>query len=42
MLSLKKEKSTIGDGHPDSSSANELNALQKYNCEKNTFKTITK
>ncbi len=35
-----KEKSTIGDGHPDSEFANELGALHKYeNSEQFRFLT---
>ncbi len=46
MLSFEKEKkSTVGDGHPDSNFANELDVLYKnikiaLCLKKNTFKTI--
>ena len=30
MLSCERKKSTIGDGHPNSKFANELDALHKY------------
>ncbi len=33
MLPFKNEKSTIGDGHTDSSTANELGALQRLEPE---------